>query len=421
MRVDADPKVLVVGTTTDYVDWIRKACPGAAVFVTDPRFREKAPEPPPEPWEEVLSDPCDFPLTLETLRTHLGKHGFTPEGLACFDCESMGLAAFLAEAFQLDYPSGQAVLNCRSKLLSKSLWRRHGLDTPRGKLVASGAEAVRFMEEIDGPCVLKPLSGSGSELVFLCGKPESAMEAFRKIRGGLAKRRSGRLYGPFAGGGGDILAEERIQGLEYSCDALIQNGEARILRLTRKVPAPRGPFGTTLGYALTTVDGVAVPRTLARTISRGAGAVGIHRAVCMTDFIVDGDRVVLLETAPRPGGDCIPFLLRRAWGLDILKLTLDFSRSGTVPPVPAPTTRCAGLRLLARGKGVIRNIDAATLEADERVLEVKVTRRPGHRVTLPPEDYDSWILGHAVFRPGPGLGVRAQCEELAARLVVEME
>lgn len=41
------PVVLVVGTTTDYVDWLRQAAPGNALYLTDPQLRRAAREAPP--------------------------------------------------------------------------------------------------------------------------------------------------------------------------------------------------------------------------------------------------------------------------------------------------------------------------------------------------------------------------------------
>jgi len=54
--VPVEPKVLVVGTTADYIDWIQKSCPGRALFLTEPGVRRQAEEPCPLPGEEILSN-----------------------------------------------------------------------------------------------------------------------------------------------------------------------------------------------------------------------------------------------------------------------------------------------------------------------------------------------------------------------------
>ncbi|MBI9091692.1 MAG: hypothetical protein JEZ12_20985 [Desulfobacterium sp.] len=44
----------------------------------------------------------------------------------------------------------------------------------------------------------------------------------------------------------------------------------------------------------------------------------------MVDFIIRNHQPVLIEMPPRPGGDCLPFLLLEAVDLDIIRLALDF-------------------------------------------------------------------------------------------------
>jgi len=54
------------------------------------------------------------------------------------------------------------------------------------------------------------------------------------------------------------------------------------------------------------------------------------------------------------------------------------------------------------------------------VAEVYLKRGPGHRITMPPEDYDSWILGHVIFHPDGHSEPQVQCRELLEKIVVEI-
>ena len=142
----------------------------------------------------------------------------------------------------------------------------------------------------------------------------------------------------------------------------------------------------------------------------------------MADFVIRDGRPLFLEISPRPGGDCLPFLLRRVWNLDMLKLSLEFARQR-----PFPTARSSdgniyiGLRLHASEAGVLRTLDTQPLNQDPRVLEVYLSRKPGHIIRMPPADYDSWILGHVIFLPTEGPDLETQCYELLAAIVVEIE
>jgi hypothetical protein len=40
---------------------------------------------------------------------------------------------------------------------------------------------------------------------------------------------------------------------------------------------------------------------------------------------------------------------------------------------------------------------------------------------LPPDDYDSRVLGHVIFAPSSAATLEAEARELAAKLILEME
>ena len=416
-------KILVVGTTSDYIEWIRHRYPHQALFLTDPEIRRQAVEPDPWPEEEILCDLSDHGKARQQLRTHLVDKGLQIDGVVSYDCESLALAAVLARQYDLPYPSAEAIENCRNKYLSKTLWQQHPLATPGVRLVRSTADATAFFQETGGACVLKPLSGSGSELIFRCDSLRDCEQNFQAIQQGLQQRRNNRLYQSFDIDGPAVLAEAFVNGREYSCDFIIENNRVDIIRLTSKIISSQGPFGTAVGYLLPP----ALPedineKELRSTLGQSAAALGIKRAVCMLDFKVDRGRIVLLELSPRPGGDCLPFLLDRCRNMDILKLAMDFSRQQPLrlkPPIDRHTY--AGLRLHAGKSGVLKKIDTYQMESDPRVQKIHLLRKPGHVIKMPPEDYDSWLLGHLIFEPDSGMNAAAQCHSLLEKLVIELE
>lgn len=420
--VQGNTKALVVGTTTDYIEWIRKSIPERALFLTDPAVRRRSEEPNPSPGEEILCDLSDYDSVLDTLPRYLSSKGLCPGGVACFDCESMELAALLARKFSLPYPSLQSVNSCRNKFLSKALWERHKLLCPSARLIGSAADAVQFFRELGGPCVVKPISGSGSELVFHCGSEGECETNFHKIQSGLLQRRTNRLYRASAAEPA-ILAEAVVDGDEFSCDFIIENGRVEVIRLTHKILSPQGPFGTARGYLLSSALPDEIDEGyLLRTIYQSAAALGLSRAICMLDFIIDHGRIILLELAPRPGGDCLPFLLRRCWNLDVLKLTLDFCEQRPLCfQKPAGSSNLfLGLRIHAPNSGIVRRINTHGLEKDSRVREIRFYQRPGHLVRMPPDDYDSWVLGHVIAELECDRELQVQCDELLGKISVEI-
>jgi uncharacterized membrane protein len=80
-----------------------------------------------------------------------------------------------------------------------------------------------------------------------------------------------------------------------------------------------------------------------------------------------------------------------------------------------------GLRLHASQSGILKKIDSHQLQSDARVSEVHLTRQPGHLIKMPPDDYDSWLLGHIIFEPDGASEVESQCLALLDKLIVEIE
>jgi biotin carboxylase len=421
--VQSENRLLVVGTTSDYIDWIRRTCPQRALFITDPFVRSNAKEPAPEKHEEVRCELADSEQVRNALAHHLERWGLRVNGVACFDCESMALAALLAQDFSVTFPSPAAVNNCRNKLISKILWQQKGIRCPRIAPVRHVEDATKFLSTFGRDCVLKPLSGSGSELVFRCETETECRRAFTVIQDGLKQREDHRLYKGVSGDLPPIIVEEFVDGPEYSCDFLMDEGEVTLIRLARKIPSSFEPFGTTMGYVLvgTLPQGIDLGR-FCRYLAKGAGALGINRTICMADFLVHSGEIILLEMAPRPGGDCLPALIRSALQLDILALTLDVAQERPLHIGSfRPSRPFVGLRIHARQGGIFKRINRAALDGNPLIKEINVVRHPGDIIRMPPEDYDSFLLGNIIFTPENGMDLMIECSRLLDGLAVEIE
>lgn len=427
----ADRSVLVVGTTSDYIDIIRQRFPGRTLFLTDIECRANAIEPAPPAPTELLSDLACGDETLSKLRKHIGQHGIELSGMVCFDCESMMLAANIARALSLPYVSPEAVSVCRSKYECKQLWREMNLPCPQAELVKSAAEAKAFLQKTGGAAVLKPVAGSGSEYVFICSNDDECEKAFSTIESKLSVLRSNPgkpLYSRDLSEAKKqciCVMEEFIQGDEYSCDFVIDGNRLEIIRIARKIHAIGMSFGTTLAYVVPTdLPGTLRTEDLCRQLRAAAQALGLDRAICMIDLMVRDGKALMIEMTPRPGGDCLPSLLMKSGGLDILGLAIDFAE-GRFPSIPekAEWKRLVGLRLFATKSGRITQMNADALLADDRVVEYHAKAGSGHTVVLPPDDYDSRLLGHVIFKPSePGISaIEKECLEIAGLLKLELK
>ena len=367
-----------------------------------------------------LEDPAEVGTALN--EHLLGMHQEI-SGITCFDCESLELASTLAENMSLPYPKIQAIRNTRNKYVSKQLWQAEGVPCPKTILVNEAEDAVRFLETTGNGVVLKPFYGSGSELVFRCRTREECEQAYLMIRQGIEDRSDSRQFKQNSPIAALMLAEEMINGPEFSCDFIVENNTIRIIRMTSKIKHANKPFGTVTGYLLTSrLPVFADDRELERILLKGAAALGIERSICMVDFIYQGGRPKLIEMTPRPGGDCLPFLLKEAANLDILKLTLDFSEQKPMDFNGFSAFKpWIGIRIHASKSGILRRINTDQLKADKRIKQIHLIRQPGHVITMPPKDYDSWFLGHLIVEPDKNTCPETQSLIISKRLNIEIE
>ena len=423
-------RVVVVGTTSDYIELIRRRYPQRALFLTDPAERIKAPEETPGPAEEILCDFTNDAEVLRVLKDHLRRYRLTADGVACFDCEYLAFAAGLAKRLGLPFPSPSAVAQSRNKFLSKQAWKEAGVPCPEAAVVHNRKELSNFVDRVGKSVILKPLTGSGGELVFRCTDHNDCLQAYDTVINRLSKAGQNRLYfqDPLAPGDlnpiQDVVLEEFIPGQEYSCDFFLENGHLEVIRTAKKIPTAETQVGaTTAAYVVPAELPAEIPTALfLDQLHRAATALGLERALCMVDFIVSQGKAYLLELTPRPGGDCLPWLIQQSCGLDMIGLALDMAQRRNISNLSRQSWETlVGLRLFAQHGGTVKEIDEGDLHRDPRVQEVFIKRRPGHRVVLPPNDYDSRLFGHVIFRPRGGTSLETECAELASKLKVVME
>lgn len=421
MNAPLHDRVLVVGTTDDYIHWIRRTCPGQALFLTAPATRRASAFETPRSKEEVLADLDDTEQARAAVAEHLKRFNIRLSGIACFDCDRLGLTAELARAFGLPYPGQKAIENARDKVRSKEIWQGQGVNCPRVKGINCLEDVLAFMAEVRGAVVLKPVAGSGSELVFKCRSAGECEAGFSAIREGLERRADHPL---FRKSRTDLMvAEEMIEGPEFSADFMVAEDRVEIIRVCRKIKYRSHPFGTIAGYQLLADPSASLDfADLQETLFRGAVSLGITSGICMADFIRNSRRQnMLVELTPRPGGDCLPQLIREGMGLDMLALTLEAAR-GIAPDLDGkrPVLPLIGVRIFAPRAGTLKLVDTDGLVRDPRVKSIVINREPGHVITMPPEDYESWLLGHMIMEPDGRGFPETQSRLMSYRVQVEV-
>jgi biotin carboxylase len=424
--------VLIVGTTPDYVIKLHDRYFESLLFLTDNRFREDSllqQLPPSSLIFASLEDPEEACLKTQEF---LKSKATTLHGVACFDCDSLLLASRLGLALGLRFPTWEAIARSRSKFETKKTWTSQGVASPIASLASSLQETIDFFKSHGENIVLKPLAGSGSELLFHCREEVDIIRAVTILEEELPKRRKNPLFRPFPNPAGDLLidpcscwvAEEFISGPEFSCDFVLQNGDIFFIRETGKIKATDKPFGSVLAYTFPPCYPAGFKkRVLKEVLKKATDSLGFDWGYFMVDYILHQGTPILIEMTPRPGGDSIPELVRAATGLDTLTLYLDFVQGDfKAPREPSLAPESfACLNFFAPKEGKILVLDGRMVQACPHVKNLFFKKQVGDRVILPPKDYDHRLLGYCIIEAKPGLDMVEEMQRLQQLLEVRIE
>ncbi len=424
--------VLIVGTTPDYVVKLYERYSKSLLFLTDRRFQG-------DPLFQELPPDSQIFASLEKSddacrRTHefLKAGSAAPRGIACFDCDSLLLASRLGSELGLRFPAWEAIARCRSKFESKKTWTGHGVASPIASIASSLPETIGFFKSHGENMVLKPLAGSGSELLFHCKDESDVSKAVTILEEELPKRRTNPLFRPFPNPAGDSLidpcscwvAEEFISGPEFSCDFVLQHDEVFLIRETGKIKATDKPFGSVLAYTFPPRYPAGFQkRSLKEVLKKATNSLGFDWGYFMVDYILHQGTPILIEMTPRPGGDSIPELVRTATGMDTLALYLDFVQGDFKEPkeLSLPPESFASLNFFAPVEGKIEILDGRKVTACPHVKKLFFKKQVGDRVILPPKDYDNRLLGYCLIKATPGLDLVAETRKLQQLLELRIE
>lgn len=424
--------ILVVGTTPDYVARLQRDMPQPLVFLTAQRFKED-PRLMGVPGSDIVfADLQSFEATLEEMSSFQALRNTRLSGAACFDCESLIMAARIASHLGLPFPPWQAIARSRNKFEARRTWTALGINSPYASLASGLEETLQFFRSHGENAVLKPVSGSGSELLFHCAFEEEVRLAVTTMEKELRLRRGNPLFSPFPDPihGQDIdpcrswIAEEFVSGEEFSCDFVYQDEAIRLVRETGKVKATDKPFGSVLAYTFPPVYPAEFKKErLMETLKIAVHSLGFDSGFFMADYVVHEGFPVLIELTPRPGGDSIPDLVKIASGRDILRLYLDFVTGSFRDPetVLMRPHAFASINLFAHKEGTVVRLDGSRIMELPHVKSLFFKKVKGDRITLPPKDYDNRLLGYCIMATGPGLNLVEECRKLEDLLAVSIE
>ncbi|MEY9877481.1 biotin carboxylase [Streptacidiphilus sp. MAP12-33] len=212
--------------------------------------------------------------------------------------------AAIGQALGLTAHSRDTVALAHDKEAMRRRLRERGVDATASARVEDVGALRSFVRDHGLPCIVKPVSSSGSAGVTkVCSE--------------------GELDAAFASAGGSylgidnpgVLVEEFLEGPQFSVEAFSEAGEHQVVGITGKYSDPR--TYVELGHVTPAELPAGQREEIEDHLVRVLDALGVEFGPTHTEIVLTEQGPRLIETHVRMGGDRIPELTRDVTGVDI--------------------------------------------------------------------------------------------------------
>ena len=354
-----------------------------------------------------LSDPQDAAETI------VARARDTPfAAILGVDDQGVMTAALAAERLGLAHNPPAAVACTRDKAAMRRALAEAHVPQPCFALLAAGADVPTAARKIGLPCVLKPLSLSGSRGVIRAEDPDRARAAAERVRGILAA----------TGEPADVplLLESYVPGAEVAVEGLLCSGRLEVLAIFDKPDPLEGPYFEETLYVTPSRLPAAVLAEVERITAQAVRALGLREGPVHAELRVPDQGVRVLELAARSIGGLCSRALRFGAGVSLEQLILRHAL-GLGAGDLARESMAAGVMMIPipRAGTLVEVGGQAQARAVEGIDGLQITIPRGRPVVPLPEG--DRYLGFLFARGLTAAAVERSLREAHARLRVRIE
>ena len=300
------------------------------------------------------------------------------DAVVAVDDEGVLVAALAGQRLGLAHNPPDAAARSRDKAAMRRALEDAAVPQPEFRMAGPDADVAGLAAEVGLPCVVKPVSLSGSQGVIRADDREAAVVAAKRVRAILADAGED----PEA----PLLVERYIPGDEVAVEGLLRGGTLEPLAVFDKPDPLEGPYFEETIYVTPSRLPLETLGAIVRMTADAAAALELVEGPIHAELRTDGGRAWVLELAARSiGGLCSRALrfgvgvtleeviLRHALGLPIDDLRRESAASG-VMMIPIPR---AGILEEVRGQDRARAVPG--------IAGLELTIGPGRHVKPLPE------------------------------------
>ena len=325
------------------------------------------------------------------------------------------LASTLSKALGLSANSIDSVRAASNKQMMRRLLQKEGLPCPSFIVVGMDEKPEAIVQQVMFPCVLKPLTLSGSCGVIRADDPESFQNAFIRIR---------QLLQTFARpeqemAARQILIEDFIPGIEVALEGLLTKNTFHPLALFDKPDPLNGPYFEETIYVTPSRLPSDIQARMTQSLEKAARAIGLHEGPVHGELRMNDQDIWVIEVAARSIGGKCSRMLEFGTGKSLEELILIHALGQELPSLDLTTGAGGVMMIPIPQEGVLERVEGQE-EAQEvpGVEELVVTAKPGDQLIPLPEG--KRYLGFIVARGTHPAEVEETLRESHRRLTVVM-
>jgi biotin carboxylase len=303
-------------------------------------------------------------------------HRRTPlDAVLAVDDQGVPVATASAERLGLRHNPPAAVAATRDKACMRDCLAAASVPQPLYRIVVRDADLSSAATEIGYPCVVKPVSRSGSQGVIRVNDAMQAEAAEARIRSILGDSPE------------PLLVESFVPGAEVAVEGLLVGGRLAVLAVFDKPDPLDGPFFEETIYVTPSRQLPSILAAIEATAARAASALGLTEGPVHIELRVGAAGVVtVLELAARSIGGLCARALRFGAGVSleevIIRHALGLGLDGL-----ARESQAAGVMMLPiRSAGVLEEVSGQERAlAVEGIVGVEISIAAGRPVIPLPE------------------------------------
>jgi biotin carboxylase len=324
------------------------------------------------------------------------------------DDSAVNLAAEVAQQLGLSHNPPSAVQFTHRKDLARTRLAEHGLPVPAFQRIDLHADIDSQAAALHYPCVIKPLSLSGSRGVIRVNDPQQAVAAMRRVAA-IIKPLTNEEEQRF------LLAEDYLPGIEVAVEAMLHNGKLQVLAIFDKPEPLEGPYFEESYYTTPSRLSASRQQLITQRVSDACAAYGLRQGPIHAELRLHKQQAWILEVAARTiGGQCAQ-LLKQGSGYGLEQLVLAQAIGKPLPTLH--TKKAAGVMMIPIPKaGILRRVEGlGAARKIPHILDIEIYVREGYELIPLPEGaaYLGFIFAEADYPEDVEAALRAAHAELS--------